>query len=54
MAYRLLNSARNLENLVWKTFKQCSTNIPRVSFVCSRSSFFSATTLLKAHLTPNY
>ncbi|CAG9763310.1 unnamed protein product [Ceutorhynchus assimilis] len=31
MAYRLLTNTRRWENLVWKTFKQCSTNIPRTN-----------------------
>ncbi|KAL1518320.1 hypothetical protein ABEB36_001960 [Hypothenemus hampei] len=29
MAFRILNSGRKLENLVWRTFKQCGANIPK-------------------------
>ncbi|XP_066256280.1 mitochondrial inner membrane m-AAA protease component AFG3L2 isoform X1 [Euwallacea similis] len=37
MAYRLLSGGRKLENLVWKTFKQCSTNIPKNNSTLKRA-----------------
>nr|XP_023023132.1 AFG3-like protein 2 [Leptinotarsa decemlineata] len=32
MAYRLFNSCRKIENLVWKTFKQCNVHTSQINF----------------------
>ncbi|XP_066147975.1 mitochondrial inner membrane m-AAA protease component AFG3L2 isoform X1 [Euwallacea fornicatus] len=37
MAYRLLSGGRKLENLVWKTFKQCSASVPKNNSTLKRA-----------------